>query len=91
MKWALEEINMANRSTITIDSKTAENILEEIEVMRKSLETLRRKIMTLLPSKYGSDAWWEKAEREADEDIKAGRYTTYTNVENLIKDLHAGR
>ena len=82
---------MANRSTITIDTKTAENILEEIEAVGQSLEVLRKKILKLLPAKYGSDAWWEKAELEADEDIKAGRYTTYTNVENLIKDLHAGR
>ena len=87
----LKETNMANRSTITIDSKTVENILKEIGAVGQSLEVLRKKILKLLPARYGSDAWWEKAEHEADEDIKAGRYTTYTNVENLIKDLHAGR
>jgi hypothetical protein len=30
---------------------------------------------------------WQEAEREASEDIKAGRVKTYDNVEELLKDL----
>lgn len=30
---------------------------------------------------------WQKAEREASEDIKAGRVKTFDSVEELIKDL----
>ena len=30
---------------------------------------------------------WQDAEREASEDIKAGRVKTFNNVEELIKDL----
>ena len=40
-----------------------------------------------------SQAWfwtkeWQAAERQADEDIKAGRYTTYDSADDLIVDLH---
>jgi AbrB family looped-hinge helix DNA binding protein len=39
------------------------------------------------------DAWfwskeWQEKEREADEDIKAGRVKRFKNVEALIKDLN---
>jgi len=30
---------------------------------------------------------WQDAEREADEDIKAGRVKTFESVDELIKDL----
>jgi len=30
---------------------------------------------------------WQEGEREADEDIKAGRVRTFDSVEDLIKDL----
>ena len=30
---------------------------------------------------------WQAAEREADEDIKAGRVKSFDSVEELIKDL----
>lgn len=31
---------------------------------------------------------WQEAEKRADEDIKAGRYTVYDSVGDLIADLH---
>jgi len=30
---------------------------------------------------------WQKAEKEADEDIKAGRVKTFDSVDELIKEL----
>jgi bifunctional DNA-binding transcriptional regulator/antitoxin component of YhaV-PrlF toxin-antitoxin module len=30
---------------------------------------------------------WQEAEREADEDIRAGRVKEFTSVEDLIRDL----
>ncbi|MCI2429402.1 AbrB/MazE/SpoVT family DNA-binding domain-containing protein [Candidatus Acetothermia bacterium] len=40
------------------------------------------------------DAWfwsreWQEKEREADEEIKAGRVKRFKNVEELIKDLNS--
>ena len=31
--------------------------------------------------------WWQEGEREADEDIKAGRVKTFDSIDELIKDL----
>lgn len=42
---------MANRSTITINTKTAEGLLKEIEAMRKSLDGLKRQILKGLGKK----------------------------------------
>lgn len=81
---------MASRSVVTIDTKTAETLLKEIEAMRKSLEALRKKVINILPAKYGSDAWWEKEIGEGLKEVKHGKYTVYKNAKDLISDLHAG-
>ncbi len=36
---------------------------------------------------YGSDEWWEIAEKEADKAIKAGDVENFDSVEDLIADL----
>ena len=81
---------MANKSTVTIDTRTVETLLEEIDAMRKSLETLRKKVIKLLPARYGSDLWWEKEINEGLKEVKEGKYTTYKNAKHLIDDLHVG-
>lgn len=80
---------MATRST-TIE-ETAENIFSEVIRMQRQLETLRKKVVKLLPAKYGNDLWWEKENEEALEEVKLGKYTVYNNVQDLIKDLHRGK
>lgn len=77
-----------NRST-TIDTETAESIFSEITALQKKLESLRKKVVKLLPAKYGSNLWWEKAEEEADDDIKHGRvYGPFKNADDLLRSLH---
>jgi len=80
---------MAQRSTVTINTKTAESIFKELETMKKSLDALQKKVMELLPMKYGNDAWWKKTEGEADEDIKKGRvHGPFKNTSDLLHALH---
>ncbi|MCS6903178.1 MAG: AbrB/MazE/SpoVT family DNA-binding domain-containing protein [Candidatus Bipolaricaulota bacterium] len=48
------------------------------------------------PVRDPEQAWfwtpeWQAKEREADEDFKAGRFKSFTNVEDLIADLRARR
>lgn len=80
---------MTMSKSVSIDTKTAESIFEEIEVIQKRLEALRKKIATFLPHKYGSDEWWEKEEKEADEDIKAGRVVKFESMKDAIKWLNS--
>ena len=76
---------MATRST-TIE-ETAESIFSEVIRMQKRLELLRKKVVKLLPAKYGSELWWEKEHEEAFKDIKAGRVRELTSVNDLDKPL----
>lgn len=76
---------MANKSTVIIDTKTAETLLREVESMRQSLETLRKKIIRLFPSKYGSSGWWEREIEEADTEIKAGKIRELHSMDELDK------
>lgn len=82
---------MSNRSTVTIDTKTAESIFSEIALIEKRLSVLRKKVMQFIPASYGSDRWWEKQEALADKEINEGKYTVYENAQDLIADLHAGK
>jgi antitoxin MazE len=45
------------------------------------------KIKRLKSQAYFWTKEWQEAEREASEDIKAGRVKTFDNVEELLKDL----
>jgi hypothetical protein len=46
-----------------------------------------RKINTLQSQAYFWTKEWQEAEKEASEDIKAGRVKTFDTVEALIKEL----
>jgi len=49
-----------------------------------------RKEWILIIDKAQSWFWtkkWQDAEKEADEDMKAGRVKTFDNADNLMKDL----
>jgi hypothetical protein len=80
---------MANKLTVTINTKTAETILKEVESMRQSLEALRKKILKLLPARYGSDEWWEKEIEEGLEEVRRGKVRgPFKNADDLIRSLH---
>lgn len=81
------ELVMARRMATTVDAETAESIFSEIRALQRKLEILRKKVIKLLPAKYGSDLWWEKEHEEAFEDIKTGRVRKLTSVSELDKPL----
>ena len=63
-----------------------EGDLVEIEVVDEKA--------VLMPKRLGDKSqayfWtkkWQEAEKEADEDVKAGRVKTFDSVEELVKDL----
>ena len=76
--------------TITVSTKTVDKILARLDSLTHEVKTIKEKLFEEEPP-YGSDEWWEWSDRKAMEDIKAGRYKTYNNVKDLIKDLHAGK
>ena len=77
---------MDTRST-TIDTETAESIFAEITSLQKKLEALKKKVVKLLPAKYGSDLWWEKEHEEASKEMKSGKVRKLTSINDLDKPL----
>lgn len=77
------------------------DLLEQAAQLARSLSQKRTagvgRTLPLLkrPARVPTDeAWfwteeWQKGEREANEDVRQGRYKTFDTVERLLADLHA--
>ena len=63
-----------------------EGDLIEIEVVDERAVLMPKKLVDKSQAYFWTKKWQE-GEREADEDIKAGRVKTYDSVEDLIKGL----
>jgi AbrB family looped-hinge helix DNA binding protein len=79
-------------SQITIPKQIMKKLLlkegDKIEFEVKEDEIVIRPVLII--DKTQSWFWtkkWQKVEREADEDIKAGRVKTFDEVDSLMKDL----
>ena len=70
-------------STSKEKNLTAEDLYSELIIMREQINKLIDKVLAVLPPKYGSDAWWEKSDREAVKQLKAGKGTTIHNKNEL--------
>jgi len=71
-------------STIDRVEKKLEKALEDLRALKKAQVKKTQK-----PIRFWTEAQWEKVEREADEDIKAGRVIgPFENAEDLIESLH---
>jgi len=63
-----------------------EGDLVEIEVEDERAVLMPKKLVDKSQAYFWTKRWQE-SEREADEDIKAGRVKTFDSVDELIKDL----
>ena len=62
---------------------TTQDLLSEINTMESSLSELKKKVLSFLPPKYGSDAWWEQETAKSLEDYKNGNYVEVKNKKEL--------
>lgn len=65
-----------------------DQVLTILNQIQKDLADIKRKVNDLEPV-YGSDAWWDWSDKRADEDIKAGRYTTVRSKKELSQFLNS--
>jgi len=77
---------------ITLPAAVREQLgIEEGDIVEIKVEEERAVLMPKrLVDKSQAYFWtrrWQKAEKEADEDIKAGRVKTFESVDELIKEL----
>ena len=78
---------------ITLPASVREQLgIEEGDIVEIEVEEERAVLMPKrLVDKSQAYFWtkqWQKGEKEAAEDIKAGRVKTFDSVDELIKDLH---
>ena len=58
--------------SISIDAKTIQRILAELNKLRKDVADIKEKLSK--EAAYGSDEWWKLSDKEAIEDVHAGNY-----------------
>lgn len=74
--------------TVTVSSKTIEQILARLDKLTSEVRAIKSNLFKEEP-RYGSNEWWGKEEREADEDIRAGRVMQFNSVKEAIKWLNS--
>lgn len=86
-------VQMKKKAALTIpkEVRQALRLADEGEVFEMSIENgkiiLEPKALIPKDQQWYWTGEWKIAEREADEDIKTGRYTTFDNPEDAIKYL----
>jgi AbrB family looped-hinge helix DNA binding protein len=87
----LTRVTRNGQVTLPARARRAANIEEgdyvEVSVEGDRLVLTAVKVIDKSQAYYWTEEW-QKAEREADEDIKAGRVKDFDSVEDLIADLH---
>lgn len=66
---------------------TAQSLISEINAIERSLSDLKKKVLSFVPPKYGSDAWWEKMDNEGLKQIKQGNVVKFNDIKELQKHL----
>lgn len=61
-----------------------QQIINSLGRVEQELKEIKKLLKKSLPA-YGSDAWWEKEESEADELIKQGKYHKASSAKELDK------
>lgn len=76
--------------TITLPVSIIDEVEKKLKAVLEEVRALKRKQVkkSLRPVHFWTKSEWEKAEREADEDIAAGRVKRFHSAEELIADLH---
>lgn len=89
-----EIVRVARRSQITLPASLREALhIEEGDYIQFLIEgTTARLTVKKLIDKSQAYFWtreWQEGEREADEDIKAGRLKTFDSIDDLIAELRS--
>ncbi len=73
--------------TQSLDDSAMVSLLNELATLSQAAKNVREKLLKIVPVKYGSDLWWEKSDKEAIEEIKAGKGISFNNIKELKEYL----
>lgn len=74
--------NILMNQTITISSKTIEEVLARLDKLAKEVKAIKTKLFEEEPP-YGSDAWWEWSDKKALGEVRRGEGTKISNKKEL--------
>lgn len=77
---------MAN--TITVDERVMNTILSRLDKLSRDIELIKIRLLKNKP-RYGSDEWWEKEIKEADEAFKKGGGIKFNSAKEAIEWLNS--
>lgn len=90
---ANEVVQLASNGRITLPGSIRRKVgLSEGDLLRVEVAEDGRIVLTPVVAVDRSQAYfwtsrWQEGEREAEEDLRAGRVSTFDNVDDLIEDL----
>lgn len=75
-----------------ITATLARRVLSEVRSLRRDEQATRASVNHLATAIAGSQAWywtteWQEGEREADEDVAAGRVVQFGSIEDMDAEL----
>lgn len=74
--------------TVTVSTKTINAIQARLNELTREVKVIKARLLEEEPP-YGSEEWWKWSDKNALEDIKAGRVSgPFNNARDLIKALH---
>ncbi len=88
-----EVVQLASNGRITLPGSIRRKVgLSEGDLLRVEVTEDGRIVLTPVVAVDRSQAYfwtsrWQEGEREAEEDLRAGRVSTFDNVDDLIEDL----
>lgn len=73
---------------ITVTPKTIEAIVKQLMVLTKEVKAIKTRLFEEEPP-YGSNAWWEKEIKEAENEFKKGKGIRFESANDAIKWLNS--
>lgn len=74
--------------TISVEAKTLNRILARLDQLTDEIKAIKTKLFEEEPP-YGSDAWWKKETKEAEEDFKKGKGIQFKSAKEAIEWLNS--
>mgnify|MGYP001615346231 CR=1 FL=1 len=77
---------MAN--AVAVDAKTISTILTRLDKLVRDVEAIKTRVFEKQPP-YGSDMWWDKEMKEAEEAFRKGKGIKFNSAKEAIKWLNS--
>ena len=71
-----------------VSAKTINEIFTRLDELTSAVKKISLRLLAEEPP-YGSDEWWDKSDKKAMEEIKAGKGIKFNTVQDAIRWLNS--